>query len=277
MNAHAKTSRRLMEEAIAQRSRCYLTLPEAVTGLKEVDCSILESSTRGLLLESSGKAAAGPHWVGLPVTGYFQVVLRDNGLEETFYTFDSNIRAAASGPAGQARLRLHEPVSLVFGQRRKSLRVEPELEHLQKAFLWRYDKHTGFALESPALKGSDFQAGQARLADISAGGLRLALRATLIKERGLDMARGQRLVIHLQFNEPRVAGTHEFWMVARVSHVARDRISQDAMVGMEFLASGDLDPKAGKIRWLPVQEHVITGLADIFFHWHLDKHREKLA
>jgi len=277
MTAHTKTSRRLMEEAIAQRSRCFLALPETVTGLKEIDCSILEASSRGMLLESAGKAAAGPHWVGLPVTGYFRVVLRDNGLEETFYTFDSSIRAAASSPAGQARLRLQEPAALVFGQRRKSLRVEPALERLQKAFLWRYDKHAGFALESPAVKGSDFQAGLARLADISAGGLRLALRAALLKDRGLAMARGQRLVVHLQFQEPRVAGSHEFWMVARVSHIARDPISRDEVVGMEFLASGALDPKAGKIRWLPVQEHVITGLADIFYHWHLDKHREKLA
>ncbi|EHJ49048.1 hypothetical protein DFW101_3048 [Solidesulfovibrio carbinoliphilus subsp. oakridgensis] len=273
----AKTSRRLMEEAISQRSRCFLSLPQTVTGIKELDCSIRESSSRGLLLESTAKAAAGPHWVGLPVTGFFRLVLRDHGLEETFYTFDSSIRGAATGPAGQARLRLREPEALVFGQRRKSLRVEPDLDRLQKAFLWRYDKGATFALDAPALRGSDFQAGLARLADISAGGMRLVLRAALVRDRDLLLARGQRLVIHLQFDEPRVAATNEFWMVARVSHVARDRISQDETVGMEFLAGGSLDPKAGKIRWETVTDHVIPGLADIFYHWHLDRHREKLA
>lgn len=276
MTAHAKTHR-LITEAMAQRARCFLSLPEAVTGLRELDCAILETSSRGLLLESLGKAAAGPHWVGLPVTGYFRVVLRREVLEETSYTFDSRIRAAAAGPAGQARLRLVEPQSLAFGQRRRSLRVEPEPDRLRKAFFWRYDRREGFKPDAPVLRGSDFQSGQARLANLSAGGLCLGLRAALARERGLDMAKGQRLVIHLQLHEPRLPGTHEFWMVAKACHVAVDPVRQDVAIGLEFLASGSLDPTAGKIRWLPVEDHVIAGLADIFYLWHLDRHRERQA
>lgn len=266
-----------MEEAISQRSRCFLSLPATVTGVKELDCAIREASSRGMLLESTDKASTGPHWVGLPVTGFFRLVLRDHGLEETFYTFDSSIRGAATGPAGQVRLHLTEPDALVFGQRRKSLRVEPGHGRLRKAFLWRYDKNAAFALDAPTLRGCDFQTGLARVVDISAGGLRLALRAPLVRDRDLVLARGQRLVLHLQFDEPRVAGKNAFWMVARVRHVARDRISQDETVGLEFLASGCLDPKTCKIRWETVSDHVIPGLADIFYHWHLDRHREKLA
>lgn len=277
MTVHAKQSRRLMEEAITQRSRCFLSLPQAVTGLAALDCAILDFSSRGLFLESVGKAAAGPHWVGLDVKGYFRVVLRNGSLDEDFYTFDSRIRAAATGRTGQARLRLAEPEKLVFGQRRKSLRVEPALSRLHKAFLWRYDKCRGFDLEAPVIKGSDFQSGLARLADISAGGLRLALRAPLIRERKLDMGKGDRMVVHLQFNEPRVPGSHAFWMVARVRHAAVDRVSQDQLLGLEFLANGTIDAKAGKLRWLPVKEHVIAGLTDIFYQWHLDRHREKLG
>lgn len=276
MIAH-KQSRRLMEEAITQRSRCFLSLPQAVTGLAELNCAILDSSPRGLVLESVGKAATGPHWVGLDVKGYFRVVLRNGSLDEDFYTFDSRIRAAATGRTGQAKLCLVEPEKFVFGQRRKSLRVEPELSRLHKAFLWRYDKCRGFALDAPAVKGSDFQSGLARLADISAGGMRLALRAPLLRERELDMGTGDRVVVHLQFNEPRVAGSHEFWMVARIRHVAVDRCSRDQLLGLEFLADGTIDAKAGKLRWLPVKDHVIAGLTDIFYQWHLDRHREKLG
>lgn len=276
MIARNSPPRSLMEEAIAQRSRCFLTLPEATTGLRELSCSILAASSRGLLLETCGTAAPGPHWVGLPVTGYFRVALRRGGFEETFYTFDSSIQAAEAGPAGHARLRLREPDSLVFGQRRKSLRVEPPLERLQKVFLWRYDKRSGFSLDAPALRSTDFLAGLARLTDISAGGLGLALRSTLVRERDLDLDKGQRLVVHIRFTGGEAAD-EGFWMVARVSHASRDRACQDLSLGLEFLASGTLDPKAGKIRWEQVEDHVIPGLADIFFHWHLERHREKLA
>ena len=270
-------SRRLLEEAIAQRSRCHVTLPQAIVGLKEIDCAILEASNRGVLLESIGRAAAGPHWVGLPVTGYFQVVLRKKGQEETFYTFDSHIRAAAASPAGRARLRLAQPEALVFGQRRKSLRLEPDPERLQAAFFWRYDRQTGFRREAPALRSGDFHSGAARLANLSAGGLRLALAAGLARERGLEAAPGDRLVIHVALHEPRVATCGEFWMVAKVRHAALDQGSQEVAIGLEFLAQGNLDAAAGKIRWQPVDGHVIPGLSDILYLWHLDRHRERLA
>jgi hypothetical protein len=269
--------RRLLEEAIAQRSRCHLTLPETVVGLKDLDCAILEASNRGLLLESVGKAAAGPHWVGLPVTGYFRVVLRRSALEETFYTFDSHIRAAAASPAGLARLRVTEPDALVFGQRRKSLRLTPEPERVRSAFFWRYDRKSGFSLDAPALRSADFQNASARLANLSAGGLCLGLRAALAGERNLVVAKGDRLVIHLELVEPRATESCEFWMVAKTSHVGLDKMTQDLSLGLEFLAQGSLDAKAGKIRWLPVESHIITGLADILYLWHLDRHRERLA
>ncbi|WP_428562045.1 MAG: PilZ domain-containing protein [Solidesulfovibrio sp. DCME] len=275
MNAHAKTSRRLMEEAIAQRARCFLALPEPITGLGELLCAILESSSRGLMLESVGKAACGPHWAGLPVTGFFRVKLRRGQAEETFYTFDSRIREAAPGRAGTARLVLDEPRALVFGQRRKSLRLEPESGQVKSAFLWRYDKGEGFTLNAPSLRDVDFRSGQARLADISAGGLRLALRAALLRQRPLELPKGQRVVVHLELNEPRLPGEHDFWIVARVRHLSRDDLSGDRLLGLEFLASGQLDHQAGKIRWQPVQGHIIPGLMEIFFHWDLDKRRAK--
>ena len=177
MSAQDKTSLKLLEEAMAQRARCFLSLPVSVTGVRELDCAMLESSTRGLLLESQGKAACGPHWMGLDVTGYFRVILRRNGIDETFYTFDSRIKAAANGRTGIARLLLEEPDSLVFGQRRKSLRVEPDIERIAAAFLWRYDKKEGFVMDCPALRRVDFQGGLARIADISAGGMRLTVRS----------------------------------------------------------------------------------------------------
>lgn len=276
MNAHAKSSRRLMEAAIAQRSRCFLALPEHITGLPELDCAILEASTRGLLLESLGKAACGSHWTGLPLTGFFRVTLRRSDLEPTFYTFESHILTAAAGRAGTARLLLETPQKMVFGQRRKSLRVEPHPGQVASAYLWRYDKRAGFDIQAPNLREGDFRAGLARIADLSAGGMRLALRGALLQERDLALPVGQRVVVHLRLLEPRVSGDHEFWIVARVRHAARECLSNEALFGLEFLAEGHLDPRCGKIRWQSVEDHVIAGLTDIFFHWDLDQRRTKL-
>jgi hypothetical protein len=269
--------RRLLEEAMAQRSRCHLALPESVVGLKNLDCAILETSSRGILLESVGKAAAGSHWVGLDVKGYFRVVLKRQTLEEVFYTFDSRIKAAAASPAGLARLRLVEPQRLVFGQRRKSLRLEPELERVREAFFWRYDKAAGFSLDYPALRSADFRNGAARLANLSAGGLGLSVNGSLVGQRSLEAVPGDRLVVRLELDEPRATASGAFWMVAKVCHAVREGGLGNLNLGLQFLASGNLDNNAGKIRWKPVEGHIIPELADILYLWHLDRHREKLA
>ncbi len=266
--------RRLLEEAMAQRSRCHLALPENIVGLKNLDCAILESSTRGVLLESVGKAAAGPHWVGLDVKGYFRLVIKRQSLDEIYYTFDSRIKAAAASPAGLARLRLVEPERLVFGQRRKSLRLEPDLERLREAFFWRYDKTAGFSLDYPALRSADFRNGRARLVNLSAGGLGLGVSAALAGPRGIEAVKGDRLVVRLELDEPRTAVAGDFWMVAKVCHVAASG-GGDLQLGLQFLANGSLDAKAGKIRWQPVEGNVIPELADILYYWHLDRHRER--
>lgn len=100
------------------------------------NCALRHS--RGVLARAAaGKRRQGhsrPHWLGLGVKGYFRVTLGKSGQEPDFYTFDSRIRAAATGPAGRARLRLDEPEGVVFGQRRKSLRVQPECDRLRKVF-----------------------------------------------------------------------------------------------------------------------------------------------
>ena len=257
---------------MAQRSRCHLDLPEAVVGLKNLDCAILEASSRGVLLESVGKAAAGAHWVGLDVTGYLRIVVKRQNLEELFYTFDSRIKAAAASPSGLARLRLTEPKRMVFGQRRKSLRFEPELRRLREIFFWRYDRAAGFTLDYPALRTGDFRSGQARLVNISAGGLGLAVDAALADQRGFETIKDDRLVVRLELDEPRADTAGDFWMVAKVCHVGD---AGGLHFGLRFLASGSLDAKAGKIRWRPVEGHVIPELADILYYWHLDRHRER--
>ncbi|MYL84473.1 PilZ domain-containing protein [Desulfovibrio aerotolerans] len=272
------TPRSLLEEALAQRSRCHLTLPKIIGGLKELDCDIVEASDRGLLLECLDKAAPGPHWTGLPVTGFFRVMQRREALlEEQFYTFETRIQTGTAGSGGLLRVRLNEPATLVFGQRRKSLRLEPELDRLRSVFLWRYDRETGFNRDTPALRSSDFQNGLVRLVNLSAGGLCLSLRAALARERALPTTRGDRLVLHLELREPRASTATDFLLVAKVSHFALDRVSQNLSLGLEFLAEGVIDPKTGKMRWLPVANNAIARLVDILYLWHLDRHRERLA
>jgi len=276
MTAHPEPHSRLMDEAIAQRSRCFLMLPKPVTGIRELNCAILESTPQGIVLESAEKATVGSHWVGQPVKGYFRVVVQ-RGQGATFYTFDSRIREATANASGQARLRVCEPAALFIGQRRKSLRVEPTLEHLQSAFFWRYDAQEGFKMDAPILTEKDFHTGVARLANISAGGLRLCVRASKTSQQAMQVKLGDRLVIHLELLEPRVPGPHEFWMVARVCYTRAERPGQDLSLGVEFLANGVLDAAVGKMRWKPVVEHVIPELTEIFFLWDLDKYRESMA
>ncbi|MFP5259479.1 MAG: PilZ domain-containing protein [Acidobacteriota bacterium] len=273
-----ETPRLLLEGAVAQRSRCHVTLPKIIGGLKELDCDILEISDRGLLLECLDKAVAGPHWAGLPVTGFFRMMLRRDGvLQEMFYSFSTSVQRAATSPSGLLRLRLEEPKTLTYGQRRKSMRLEPKRDGLHSIFLWRYDRETGFNREAPALRSSDFQHGRARLVNLSAGGLCLSLRAALARERGLPTALGERLVIHLDLREPRATTLGEFLLVAKVCHVHPERVGEDLSLGLAFLAEGLADPASGKMRWKPVADNVIARLADILYVWHLDHRGERLV
>ncbi|MGD9609340.1 MAG: PilZ domain-containing protein [Desulfovibrionaceae bacterium] len=275
MAAHHHTADHLLEAAIAQRSRCFLSLPTPVMPCREIVCAILEYSSRGLILESLEQVAAGPHWLGQPVRGYFCIAQSRQVADATFYTFDSRIRATKTSPRGLARLGLAQPGSVVFGQRRKSLRVEPDPARIRELLVWRYDRKDGFRFDAPLLKLEDFRSGAARVLNLSAGGLGLGVSHALAGSSGLDMQITERCIIHCCLDEPRVAGTHAFWLVARLRHVDRDRLGQHLTAGLEFLATGNLDAAAGKIRWLPVDDHGVAALAEICYLWHLDRHRER--
>ncbi len=219
MTAQAKTSRRLMEEAIAQRSRCYLALPETLTGLGELACAILEASTRGLVLETVGKTACGPHWAGLPVTGFFRVTLRRGRPEETFYTFDSHIREAAAA-APERPVVLNEPPALVFGQRRKSLRLDRNRGRSGRLFV-ALRKGRGLRPHRPVPARRRFQSGR-QVADISAGGLRCACAGRCCANAAWKLPQGTAGGGPLELNDRGVSGENAFWIVARVRHGAKD-------------------------------------------------------
>ena len=105
----------------------------------------------------------------------------------------------------------------------------------------------------------------------------LSIHDLSVNYGGIEAVKGDRLVVRLALDEPRAAVAGDFWMVAKVRHVAASGCCGDRQLGLQFFANGSLDAKAGKIRWQPVEGHVIPELADILYYWHLDRHREKLG
>lgn len=276
MNETTLTPHALLQLAEAQRSRFYLSFAGKGHDVQELDCALSRYDGRIIELDTTSVQAPGHDWRDRPVTVYFRVARKTPRVEDVFYTFSTTLVDTATPRRGQVRLTLRVPARVDVGQRRKSIRVEPNLENITGLHLWTYDARGGFRLDNPVLTRQDFDAREAALLNLSAGGMRVLFRRELLKKRGVVLEKGGRLIAHLSMRDAKSPVPEALWIIAKIIHVFEDRVTKDRTAGLEFVAHGRVDPETRKVAWSRVDDNVIAELANLTYLWHLEKYREKL-
>lgn len=181
--------------------------------------------------------------------------------------FSSQITALERNEANFVRLVLERPKNVDVGQRRSSMRIEPELQHIQGFHVWPEElfvrrprsQEEKLGLYPPVISLQHVRDGFLSLRDISAGGMKIRLPAKADQDLGLNWEQGARLIIWLSLQEATTERKEHFWLKARIKHSTEDFLSKDMYVGWEFIHHGRISPEKN-LKWVRIQGHVIEEL-----------------
>lgn len=265
----------ILDAALLQRSKIHVRFDENATSLTSISATILSMDDGLVELELDGLGGLTDNFIDQRIDCFFRIVERDARHREIFYNFATQIQAIRSTAASGPRVTVRMPQTIEGTQRRKSLRLRPDLQKFSHVAIWRYDASGNFDLAKPTLPHGQFKSGQAILDNLSAGGLRLTLRRTLLKEQGFEPRKGDRFLVFFSFAEQLPKQIDEYWLIGKINNLRPEPVSGDLTLGMEFIATGRRQLETGKISWEKVADNVINDLAQRIYQWHLTLYRDK--
>lgn len=265
----------ILDMAMVQRAKVHIKFDQAETGITGVTGVILAVNDAGLVLELGGLATLPDRFVGQKIVCFLKIVERDERHREIFYTFDTTILRIRRQPDRLPQIAVAFPQALVGAQRRKSLRMKPDLDHFSHIAAWKYEASGGFDIAKPTVSHGHFKNSLAKIENISAGGLRLVLRRSLVKEQNLDPQRGDRFILFFTFAEALPRLRDEYWIVCKINNVQRDPVAGDVTLGMEFIAHGARQTETAKVEWQKIADNVIDDMAQRIYQWHVSLYRDK--
>jgi|GEM_PF-1209897 len=269
----------IIDQAVIQRSKISARFGPKN---KPFDCAIYRAEKGEIVLEPPYFVKPTRKWLKRDLECSFRVGLdRSNFL---FYTFVSPI-IGFEDMQDIRMLRLTYPRSLLLGQKRRHLRLEPPTRWIKGLVLWpaagsgRNDFEPGMdAWGKPVARmgGNKAQIPELGLIDISAGGARLRLSRE-VSSRLEEMREDFPYVFLYIGLDHESKGVDRYLLAARIKH-SHVQYDQDFFsVSLEFVRSGRIkDKKSKRVEWKevdPVQG--VEELGNWVFQRHLKLYRER--
>jgi len=265
----------ILDLAMVQRSKVHIKFDPTTTNITGVSGSVMALNGAGLVLELSGVANLKERFVGQKISCFLKIVEREDRHREIFYNFETTILRIRQHPDKLPQIAVSFPDALHGAQRRKSLRMKPDIQYFSHIAAWKYDASGGFNMAKPTVAHGHFKNNQALLENISAGGLRLLLRRALIKEQSLAPQKGDRFIVFFTFAETAPKLRDEYWLVCKINNIQLDPVAGDVTLGLEFIASGLRQTESGKVAWTKIADNVIDDMAQRIYQWHVTLYRDK--
>lgn len=265
----------ILEIAAAQRSKVYVRFDAAASNLTNITAFIRSVDTAGLLLELNDVSSLPNKFIGQEIDCFFRVFDKDNRNREIFYSFRVPIRSIRESRDKAVLLIVDSPAAIEGSQRRKSLRVKPDLQKFSHLALWQYDASGGFDIHKPTVSLPQFKNNLVFLENMSAGGIRILFLGKGLAGKEFSPQKGDRFIVFFTLFSNDTKIRSEFWLVAKTNNVRLDPVDKDVALGLEFIANGTRQADTGKIAWDKVDDNVIEDLAQHIYEWHLALYREK--
>ena len=265
-----------------QRSKFIIVMPEKATSMESFEATLEDFDERNLYLEISTLENYSSSWEGLEIICYFRLTQKKGPQKEMFFNFGSRIVRLAKREK-MVQMVLERPHKLDIGQRRSSMRIEMDINHMMNFCIWEEhrfirpktkDRKTG--LYSPRINLDYIQEGSFTVVDLSAGGMKVRVSSKLIKELELDWNRGLALVIWMNLDDPEKSKTQDFWIKGRIKYRAEDFFSRDVDMGVEFTHYGQISQDR-KMKWLAVRDHNIEPLGNWTYRRYMENYRKGVA
>ncbi|SMP53367.1 hypothetical protein SAMN06295888_10899 [Desulfonatronum zhilinae] len=268
----------LLEQVIAERAK-LIVIPTLLSRSPKSVAGMISSFTKkniNLELTSLGGLTMA-NWLRDEVACYFQLNDRAKACE-FYYNFTSPVLSLTKQPGGYVCV-LRTPEALSLGQRRSSMRIFPRPEHVLGFSLWpqgqfmvKCPETNKVKLNPPMINNDHLQEKQVQLLDLSAGGMKVNLRHSGLKdviEAWEDMPG---VVIWLVLHDPKKGCNMTLWFKGRICYTQVDHASKDIVSGLELTAEG-IKEKGGKLVWRAVERRMIKDLAAWTYERYLETTR----
>ncbi|MFO7728240.1 MAG: hypothetical protein R6X11_07910 [Desulfonatronovibrio sp.] len=283
MEKSPKKIKRLLQEAIDQRSKFIIVLPEDMSSVSSLNASLMDFNNEYLYLEVSAITRFNPRWEGLGVTCFFRLITTKKPRKEMFFNFSSKVYSHEQGKSDQVGIQLDFPEKIEMGQRRSSMRIDMDPRLVLGFSVWEEDRFIRAAdgenkkgLHPPKISIDHIQSGVIKITDISAGGMKKKITQEALQQLGLSWNKGSTMIIWLVLLEPRNQQKEQFWLKARVKYKYQDFVSKEIDLGLEFISFGQIGPDK-KMKWLRVKENNIDQIGNWTYQRYLEHYRQGLA
>jgi hypothetical protein len=218
-------------------------------------------------LELNGLKNLSDRWIGRALTVFFRVTVTRNGKKEiVFYTFSSAISGIKQQAPGICRIALPFPHSLENKQKRAFLRISPPPSCLMGSAIWHNESmpmpdrlHDISLWPAPSLLYLPCIAEQFVIVDLSAGGARIGLSASIMNERHMQFNAIEQLILMVDLLDPENGERLRLWLHSRIQSVWVDHTSRMTNLGLQCLAWARPRPREqaipgepGSLEWLRV-------------------------
>lgn len=265
----------ILDAAVIQHSKLYIRFDASASNITGVTGLVLSFDNNEMILELDGVANLKDKFIGQGIDCFFRIVEKHEKQREIFYSFNVKILHINESKTKGLHVTVSIPDSIEGTQRRKSLRLKPDLQKFSHMAFWKYDSSGGFDINKPSFSFTHFKNSHAFLDNMSAGGMRLTLKRVLIKEQNLGIQKGDRFIVFFTFAEKLVKVRDECWLIVKTNNIRLDPVTNNSTLGLEFIANGTRQVETGKIVWDKVVDNVIDDLAQRIYQWHLALYREK--
>ena len=268
-----------LQEAMDQRAKFLISLPEEITSVGGLDTSLSEFDDNYLYVEASSLNKFNPGWENIIVTCFFKLLTKRKPRKETFLNFKTRLTSHAKHTE-PIILLLDFPDKLEIGQRRSSIRIEVNPRLILGFSLWNEDRFiratangTQRKLHKPKASIKDLESGRIKIMDISAGGMKLKILPDAVKDLGLNWEKRDTIILWLVLSHPEKNDREQSWLKARVCYKYEDFVSKEFDLGLEFINFGQITSDK-KMKWLRVKDNNIEPIGDWTYKRYLEHYRQ---
>ncbi|SIO27363.1 PilZ domain-containing protein [Halodesulfovibrio marinisediminis] len=249
---------------------------------RSTSCLLTTINKETVTIECSQLTNLKSSWVGRDVDCYFQV--RKSSTGNTFFMFTTQIIGIRGCTDGTVVLTLKIPNKLEQRQKRASLRISPPQQYVMGLAVWSAPEglSTKGTLDirkwgRPVLTYLPEKSFQIILENLSAGGIKVRIPRSEMRNCNLDFKIGDKLFMLLDLWDPDTGQRVRYWLLCRIQNPFIDFVTHDAELGLQFRFTAQPDANSpAELRWN--EEPIGTGL-DSIGNWvmrrHLELYREK--
>jgi len=268
-----RASREALEQAVEQRSRMDLVFEKDVTTIKGLSAAVNTVRKDLLVLDVYGLKQGGA-LAGKYFSCYFRI--REGKAGVGFYSFRARVLEARQTANGGLAFLSSLPVRVDRAQRRKSMRVRPELSWFEAVMLWKGAKRVGPERSEAVFGLTELRQGKlCRMENMSAGGVGFHIDREFCRKSAFCPSMNDEFTVYLRFSQEVRNQPREIWLSGKVVRLVEDRVSKDLELGLEFTHLGRNSQITGQMEWPAIRDNVAEELITRVFEWHAAITRER--